>query len=335
MVGITSKPIHVRKATLTSIAFTSVFCILILFYKWLSPACVSVSSFIIPMNSSVNLLATRLFHTRLDVAVFKLLYRLRISPPVYYGEYSILPTDSMLDIIKKFEDENTVLRAFLVTEGMTTAQVKKQLAAADGMVDDLPQEVNEGELWPDTYYYSWFAKRDTIISMMKEKMRTNLKALWEGREPDLPFFTPSEAIILASIIEKEAGNDAEKQLIASVFINRLNKGMKLQADPTVLYAIFQNKPDRKYILKKSDMSYESRYNTYIYPGLPPGPISNPGYASIYAALHPAKTNYLYFVATGVDKAHIFSDEYKTHVENVRAYKLQKNKTTNTVQDTKR
>ena len=178
----------------------------------------------------------------------------------------------------------------------------------------------EGSLYPSTYIVAPGTKYSTIFQTMEEKMRDTLATLWQNRRPNLPIKNPYEAVILASIIERETSLREEKPLVASVYINRLRKGMKLQADPTAIYGLSlgYGRIDRS--LTKQDMRHNSAYNTYIIKGLPPTAIANPGRAALEAALHPADTDELFFVANGMGGHHFSKtyDAHNGHVKNLRA-----------------
>ena len=193
-------------------------------------------------------------------------------------------------------------------------------------IEDIPEE---GTLLPETYHYTKNGSRPNIINQMSKAMTEALDILWPQREEGLPFQTKEDAIILASIVEKETGIGLERARVAGVFVNRLRLGMKLQSDPTVIYAITQGRiknegrgPLGRRLLKK-DLAIQSPYNTYERTGLPPGPIANPGYASIQAVLHPEAHDFLYFVADG-DGGHAFAKTLSEHNRNVSKWRKIRN-----------
>ena len=202
-----------------------------------------------------------------------------------------------------------------VAEGVTSWQVIAALNAADfldGPALDVPEE---GSLAPDTIEVVAGDLRSEIVAKMKDAQSKILAEAWARRAKDLPFKSPGEALTLASIVEKETGQVDERAEVAGVFINRLNKGMKLQTDPAVIYGLTEGKAPLGRGLRRSELSKKTAYNTYIIPGLPPGPIANPGRKAIEAVLNPAKTENLYFVADGTG-GHVFAASLREHNANV-------------------
>ena len=206
-----------------------------------------------------------------------------------------------------------------VAEGATSWQIIEALKTADFLIGPTPDIPEEGSLAPDTIEVSVGELRAEIVEKMKTAQSKILAAAWEGRAKNLPLKSPREALILASIVEKETGVKSEREEVAGVFINRLNKGMKLQTDPTVIYGITEGKGPLGRGLKRSELSKKTAYNTYIIPALPPGPIANPGRAAIEAVLNPAKTKNLFFVADGTG-GHAFADTLTAHNANVAKWR---------------
>jgi UPF0755 protein len=200
-----------------------------------------------------------------------------------------------------------------VTMAYTDQQILKEVGAEETST--------EGLFFPDTYYFSKGMSDKEILKRAYDSMRTKLAAAWQGREAGLPYQSPYEALIMASIVEKETGQAGERPLIAGVFLNRLRLGMRLQTDPTVIYGM-GDKFDGN--LRKQDLLKDTPYNTYTRVGLPPTPIAMPGLAAIEAALHPAKTKALYFVGKG-DGSHVFSGSLNEHNRAVNQYQLGKKK----------
>jgi UPF0755 protein len=185
---------------------------------------------------------------------------------------------------------------------------------------DITLPMEEGTLLPETYYYTYGDTRDAVITRMKQAMDNALESAWQTRKDGLPFQTKQEALILASIVEKETGVEDERARVAAVFINRLRIGMRLQTDPSVIYGIEQlNNAPMTRPLTVADLETPNNYNTYVIPGLPPTPIANPGIEAIEATLHPAETKELYFVATGTG-GHRFAETLEQHNNNVAAYR---------------
>jgi UPF0755 protein len=206
-----------------------------------------------------------------------------------------------------------VQRLITVTEGMPSIIVSEKLAGNRFLAGATPP-IDEGSVLPDSYGYQRGETRASLVTRMQNAMDKTVSELWPKRSTDCPLATPEQAVILASIVEKETGKASERRMIAGVYCNRLRIGMKLDADPTVIYPVTKGKPLGRRILK-SELSAENGYNTYRRPGLPEGPISNPGKASIEAVLHPAKTKALYFVADGTG-GHVFADTLAEHQANV-------------------
>jgi UPF0755 protein len=177
----------------------------------------------------------------------------------------------------------------------------------------------EGGWFPDTYRFSLGEARKTLAETMRRLAQSTLQELWAQRAPNLPFATPEQAVVLASIVEKETGIAAERPRIAGVFINRLRQGMKLQSDPTVAYAVTAGKMPLKRPLTGADLAFNSPYNTYVTAGLPPTPIANPGRAALQAVLHPEAHAYLYFVANG-GGGHAFAATLAEHNRNVSQWR---------------
>ncbi len=235
------------------------------------------------------------------------------------GEYKIPPNASMSEIMNIFVDGQSIQRKITFAEGLTTLQIITKLNAAALMTSSVNEKIAEGSLMPETYLFETDVDRNKIIKQMQTAQQKFLENLWESRAPDLPLKSIEEAVILASIVEKETGLAAERPEVAAVFINRLNQKMRLQSDPTIIYGITKGayKLDRP--LRKSEIRAKTEYNTYVIYGLPPTPIANPGKASILAVLNPAKVDYLFFVADGTG-GHAFAKTYKEHQKNVKKWR---------------
>ena len=241
------------------------------------------------------------------------------------GEYEFSSHLSMKQVLDLLEEGKTVQRNVTIREGLTSYEIVNLLNSVEDLGEtdiDLPAE---GSLLPETYSYSKGDSTAHIIERMRIAMTDTVNILWDTRTPDLPIKTKEEALILASIIEKETAQDNERRKVAGVFVNRLRKGMLLQTDPTVIYALTKGKPKNNgkgplgRRLFKKDLVFDSPYNTYLYTGLPPGPIANPGRASIEAALNPEEHDYLYFVADGTG-GHVFAKTLSEHNRNVAQWR---------------
>ena len=231
------------------------------------------------------------------------------------GEYAFQPGVSLRDVVRELQTGRGILHRLTIPEGLSTVQVLARIREHPALKGHITLVPDEGTLLPDTYLFTRGKTRDDIIHQMMEAQRKLLAELWPRRREDLPLKTPREAVILASIVEKETAVAEERARIAAVFINRLKKGMRLQADPTVIYGITKGWPLGRPLSKK-DLRTPTPWNTYVIKGLPPTPIANPGRASIEAVLNPADTNELYFVADGTGR-HVFAADLKTHQQNVR------------------
>lgn len=242
------------------------------------------------------------------------------------GEYEIPAHASIKEILDLLESGKVIQRQITIREGLTNWEIKQLLLAHDGLakVDDIPLKA-EGMYLPETYSYQKGDSAIDIMNRMNAAFEKTLDDAWKSRVPDLPFTTKEEALILASIIEKETSVPEERRRVAGVFVNRLKRGIPLQTDPTVIYALTLGKhqndgqgPLGRRLLKK-DLEIDSPYNTYKYAGLPPTPIANPGKASIEAALNPEAHEFIYFVADG-NGGHAFARTLEEHNANVAKWR---------------
>jgi len=237
------------------------------------------------------------------------------------GEYEIKAGSSMQEIMQLLKSGKSILYSVSMPEGLTVKQMFQRLSDDEVLVGDLPKELPvEGSLKPDTYKFTRGTKRVEIVQQMAAAQKALVDQIWEKRDPNLPVSTVEEFVTLASIVEKETGRADERPRVASVFINRLDKGMRLQSDPTIIYGIFggDGKPADRPILK-SDLDKNTPYNTYMIKGLPPTPIANPGRAALEAVANPSRTPELYFVADGTG-GHVFAVTLDEHNANVRRWR---------------
>jgi UPF0755 protein len=243
------------------------------------------------------------------------------------GEYQFTKTASLADVVNTIVENKVVQHAVTIPEGLTSEQIVARLLENEALAGQLKEIPREGTLLPDTYKFTRGMTREQIIQRMQAAHKHLVREVWEHRMPDLPFKTPEQLVILASIVEKETGKPEERSRVASVFINRLKNRMRLQSDPTIIYGLSGGKGTLGRPIMKSEIEQPTPYNTYIIDGLPPGPIANPGRASLEAAANPARTKDLYFVADGTG-GHVFSENYNDHQKNVaRMRVLEKNSAT--------
>jgi len=231
------------------------------------------------------------------------------------GEYKFTAHASVADVVGTLIEGKVVQHAITIPEGLTSEQIVARLqenAALTGQIKEIPRE---GSLLPDTYKFTRGMTREQIVQRMQSEDKRILQEVWAHRDPELPLKSPEELVTLASIVEKETGKPDERTRVAAVFVNRLKRKMRLQSDPTIIYGLVGGKGSLGHPILKSEKDQPTPYNTYIVDGLPPGPIGNPGRASLEAAATPARTKELYFVADGTG-GHVFSETYEAHQKNV-------------------
>ncbi len=245
------------------------------------------------------------------------------------GNYDVPAGTTLPQLLDRLTQGDVTLTAFTLVEGSTFADLKRALAGNASVTKTLldlpdgeimarlgtPQPSAEGWFFPDTYFFSAGATDLVLLRRAHTLMRTRLEAAWAQRAPDLPLASPYEALVLASIVEKETGRPEDRPLIASVFLNRLRIGMRLQTDPTVIYGLGERFDGN---LRKRDLETDGPYNTYTREGLPPTPIAFPGLAAIEAVLHAPRTDYLYFVSRGDGSSH-FSTNLPDHARAVAKF----------------
>ena len=235
------------------------------------------------------------------------------------GEFEFRKQASMKDVLETLAQGKAVLYRLSVPEGLTSQQIVARLMAEENLSGEITEVPPEGSLLPDTYRFSRGMARSDILERMKADQKRFLATIWDKRQSDLPFKTIEQAIVLASIVEKETGRADERERIAGVFVNRLKRGMRLQSDPTIIYGIAGGQGTLGRPITRSDIDTPTPYNTYAITGLPPGPIANPGRAALEATLNPAKTKDLYFVADGTG-GHNFSETLRDHNAAVQVWR---------------
>jgi UPF0755 protein len=244
-------------------------------------------------------------------AVFALKARSELKP----GEYAFQKSASLRDVIGTIVEGKVVQHSVTLPEGLTSEQIVARLTDNDlfsGTIREIPRE---GTMLPETYKFPRGTTREQVIQRMQAAQKRLVAEIWEHRSPDVPVKSPEQLVTLASIVEKETGKADERSRVAAVFANRLQKKMKLQSDPTIIYGLVGGKGTLGRPIKRSEISQPSPYNTYVIDGLPPGPIANPGRASLEAAANPARTRDLFFVADGTG-GHAFSESLDAHQKNV-------------------
>ena len=239
--------------------------------------------------------------------------------PLKAGEYVIAAGSSAATVVRLLQLGKTVVRKITFAEGLSNAEFQTVLTAAEGLTGNVGPLPEQGRLLPETYHYSLGDSRRDVVRRAAEEMSRLLDAEWSARAAGLPLKSKFEALILASMIEKETGRRGERPRVSAVFINRLRRGMRLQSDPTVIYGITGGRTELNRSLTINDLKSPTAYNTYVIPGLPATPIANPGRAAIRAAVHPAETDELYFVAGG-DGGHVFAKTLAEHNRNVAIWR---------------
>ena len=256
-----------------------------------------------------------------------------VAQRIHVGEYRLEPEDSLLTLMTRLERGEVIQRSFTLVEGWNIHELRGALAELPGLRHDTLEWDNarlmaalgqpgmhpEGWFAPDTYFY---VKGDSDLLLLERaftRQQALLEQAWQGRDPDLPLDSAYEALILASIVEKETGVPSERPHIAGVFVSRLKKGMRLQTDPTVIYGMGADYDGN---IRRRDLRTPTPYNTYVISGLPPTPIAMPGADALDAVAHPLETGDLYFVARG-DGSHVFSETLEQHQQAVREYQLRR------------
>jgi UPF0755 protein len=240
---------------------------------------------------------------------------LRARTELKPGEYLFQKNASLRSVIGTIVEGKVVQHAVTIPEGLTSEQIVERLSENPIFTGSIREIPREGTLLPETYKFPRGTPREQVLNRLQQAQKRVLSEIWERRNPDVPVRTPEQLVTLASLVEKETGKPDERTRVAAVFVNRLQKKMRLQSDPTIIYGLVGGKGTLGRPIKRSEITQPSPYNTYVIDGLPPGPIANPGRASLEAAANPARTRDLYFVADG-SGGHAFSDSYEAHQKNV-------------------
>ena len=286
------------------------------------------TEFTVERGEGLASVATRLENAGLiaDMRVLRLQARLDgTESDIKAGSYVIPARASISEILSQLVDGDVIEFRLTIPEGLTTAQILRRVEAAENLVGDMPErEFEEGALLPDTYAFGAGTSRTQFLERMETAQDALLEQLWESRQDDLPVSTPYEAVILASVVEKETANAEERPLVAGLFVGRLKKGMRLESDPTIIYGVSQGEPlynrrGERRTLYRSEIDRVTDWNTYQIDGLPKTPICNPGRDAIAAVLNPPETDYVFFVADGKG-GHLFAETYAEHQRNVAAYR---------------
>ena len=270
------------------------------------------TAFVIPSGSSLTAVANDLEQQGLISSADGFVLRAKLfggSDPIQAGEFELTPGMSQGDILRAFQSGDVIRRFVTIPEGMPSVLVHERLMAEELLTGEIGVPA-EGSVLPDTYDFERGESRQAVLDRMQTAMTAYLAEAWAARGDDIAVSSPEEAVILASVVEKETGKPSERRMVAGLYSNRLKIGMRLQADPTIIYPITQGKPLGRRI-RRSEIDAVNDYNTYSMAGLPKGPITNPGRESIAAVLNPAETRALFMVADGRG-GHVFAETNAEH-----------------------
>nr|WP_253307567.1 endolytic transglycosylase MltG [Rickettsia endosymbiont of Ceutorhynchus assimilis] len=293
-----------------------------IFYLFVPGSLPENKTLIIEPKLSVNQIVTKLYNNNIIKypELFTIIAKLySLKNPLKSGEYIFTSNISPLQTLKILASGKSIIHKLVIPEGMWVSEIVKKINEEDRLIGEIKGIIPEGFLMPSTYFYSYGDQKEQIIDRMRKLMSFNLDETMAKLSPDSPLKTRLEVLTLASIIEKEAGSNLEKPMIAAVFLNRLRKNMKLQADPTTIYALTEGKVKLGRSLTRKDLLQELPYNTYYIKGLPPGPICCPSKGSLEAVVNPAKITSLYFVVDGKG-GHNFSNNIADHNRHVDSYR---------------
>ncbi|WP_342166044.1 endolytic transglycosylase MltG [Methylobacterium sp. SD21] len=276
---------------------------------------------VIPRSSGTTEIAETLAKEGViqHTGLFEFAARFSGRPPLRAGEYLFKAHASIGETLDTLATGRQVQHAITFPEGLTSEQIVARLNENDVLSGEIGEVPPEGSLLPDTYKFERGATRQQIVNLMKAKQREVLNQIWQRRSADVPVKTPAELVTLASIVEKETGRADERPRVAAVFANRLNRRMKLQSDPTIVYGLVGGRGTLGRGILRSEIDRATPYNTYVIEGLPPGPIANPGKAALEAAANPSRTRDLFFVADGTG-GHAFAESLDAHQRNVARWR---------------
>lgn len=279
-------------------------------------------SVIIPQGEGLTQIATRLEREGVisDASLFSAgAYISKASGDLKAGEYLFREKSSMRDVMDVLVEGKAILHKITIPEGLTSEQIVARLREHEALAGEIKEVPAEGTLLPDTYVFTRGTDRSAIIARMRSAHDKALARIWERRSKDLPVKTPEELVILASIVEKETGKADERPRVAGVFVNRMNRSMRLQSDPTIIYGLVGGQGSLGRPILRSELDKPTEYNTYHIDGLPPTPIANPGVEAMEATANPSRTDDLYFVADGTG-GHIFAATLAEHNQNVAKWR---------------
>lgn len=319
--------LFVYTATLTVIGFVAIGYWVLQEYKKPGPL-TEKTVFIIEQGENAQTIAERLESRNIinNAEIFKFgLSYLGAKTFLKAGEYELEPGLSMQEVIATLQTGRTIEYKVTIPECITSYEVMNLVNEIDILNDEIRKQPLEGSIYPDTYHYVRGESRQDLITRMQKQMNMTLESLWRIHGGERNFDTPQEVLILASIVQSESGHFEEMPRVAGLFLNRMKKGMRLQSDPTVIYGIVDGKPRTdgqgplgRRLLRK-DLDFDSPYNTYLYPDLPPTPICNPSTAAIEAVLNPEQHDYIYMVADGTG-GHAFAVTLREHNDNVAQWR---------------
>ena len=320
-----------------SIVAIFLFCLLLVFaaagysaYLYVTPIAYPETTVVIPPKSGVRNVLRVLNESGLTPHSTLISLPLLVSGDGYKmkaGEYYFPPGLSPKQIVAKLVKGDIVVHKFTVPEGWTIYQLRLLMNVQPLLTGNLPADIPEGSVFPDTVHFTRDEARSVVLARMQKAQREMVADEWSKRSEETPVKTPEEAMILASVVEKETGISEERNLIAGVFANRLRQGMPLQSDPTVVYGLMAERGGAPVsrALSLADLKHDTPFNSYTREGLPPTPICNPGRAALHAVLHPAQTEALYFVATG-HGGHYFAKTLQEHEKYVAMYRAAQRET---------